>query len=72
VDEKTLTTVGGVAKRFGVSTQTIRDWETKSGISPARDMTGGRRIYDQKDVRRLEVWRGDRDRLAGRSGSDEA
>jgi DNA-binding transcriptional MerR regulator len=44
-------TVGQVARTVGVSPQTLRVWETKGLLVPARS-PGGRRLYTQADVER--------------------
>ncbi len=47
--------IGGVAETLGVSTSTLRLWETKGLIPPASRLGGSdRRVYDRAD---LEVLR---------------
>jgi len=63
-----VTTVGGVAKHFGVSTVTVRKWEDKAGVTPIREEMGGRRLYSTKDIKAIEAWR---DTRPQRTGGDD-
>ena len=46
--------IGGVAETLGVSTSTLRLWETKGLIPPASRLGGSdRRVYDLADLDRL-------------------
>lgn len=55
-----VATVGALAVRFGVSTETVRRWERKAGITTAREESGGRRLFTTKDIKAIEAWRGER------------
>ncbi|MFG1798332.1 MerR family transcriptional regulator [Nocardia sp. NPDC049149] len=46
--------IGEVAELLGVATSTLRWWEKEGLISPG-DRRGGRRYYDQAEVRRLAI-----------------
>ncbi len=69
MDEKTLTTIGGLARHFNVSTVTIRKWEEQAGVTPIREETGNRRLYLPSDIRAIEAWL---HRRPQRTNGDEA
>lgn len=46
--------VSAVARRLGIPTATLRSWNQRYRIGPARDRTGAHRLYTDADVARLE------------------
>lgn len=48
-------TIGDAAKAVGVRTSALRFWERERLIGPARDPRSGYRLYDQRQLRRLQV-----------------
>ncbi|MGW4897257.1 MerR family transcriptional regulator, partial [Kitasatospora sp. NPDC004240] len=53
-DEAGLPT-GGVARRLGVSPTTVRSWERRYGIGPARREPGHHRRWSAEDIAVLEA-----------------
>jgi len=47
--------IGDVAKRIGVRVSAMRFWEQQGLIHPARDAGSRYRVYDEKQVRALQV-----------------
>ena len=47
-------TIGPLAARFGVSPETLRVWEQKDLMPPARRTAGGHRRYGSEHVDALE------------------
>ena len=47
-------TIGPLAARFGVSPETLRVWEQKGLMPPARRTPGGHRRYGSEHVATLE------------------
>lgn len=47
-------TIGPLAARFGVSPETLRVWEQKDLMPPARRTAGGHRRYGPEHVEALE------------------
>ncbi len=48
---------GQVARRLGVAVTTIRTWDRRYGLGPARREQGRHRRYDEQDLHRLELMR---------------
>ena len=48
-------TTGELAKRCGVSVRTIQYYDNRGVLVPSEVSSGGRRLYDEQDVRRLSV-----------------
>jgi MerR family copper efflux transcriptional regulator len=46
--------IGALARRFGLATHVLRHWESMGLLSPARD-AGGQRIYGETDVARVAM-----------------
>lgn len=46
-------TIGGLSERTGVHIETIRFYEKKEILPSAARNRGGRRVYDESDVKRL-------------------
>jgi DNA-binding transcriptional MerR regulator len=46
--------IGEVARRAGVTTATLRAWETRYGLLPSARTTGGQRLYREADVGRVQ------------------
>lgn len=59
--EKSLVTIGGLAKASGVKVTTIRYYESIGLIDPPDRSEGGQRLYDQKAVDRMRFIRHARD-----------
>lgn len=57
--------IGEVARRAGVSTATLRAWETRYGLVPPARTAGGQRLYREADVGRVQAVR----RLVGQGWS---
>lgn len=57
--------IGEVARRAGVSTATLRAWETRYGLVPPARTAGGQRLYWEADVGRVQAVR----RLVGQGWS---
>ncbi len=49
--------IGALARRLGVATATLRDWERRYGIGPGGRTAGGHRRYQPEDVARIERMR---------------
>ncbi len=49
--------IGEVARRAGVSTATLRAWETRYGLLPSARTAGGQRLYREADVGRVQAVR---------------
>jgi DNA-binding transcriptional MerR regulator len=49
--------IGALARRLGVATATLRDWELRYGLGPAGRSAGGHRRYQPADVARIEYMR---------------
>ena len=48
-------TTGELAKRCGVSVRTVQYYDNRGVLVPSEMSSGGRRLYDEQDVRRLSV-----------------
>ncbi|MBQ1600408.1 MAG: MerR family transcriptional regulator, partial [Bifidobacterium sp.] len=48
-------TTGELAKRCGVSVRTVQYYDNRGVLVPSEVSSGGRRLYDEQDVRRLSV-----------------
>lgn len=57
--------IGEVARRAGVTTATLRAWETRYGLVPPARTAGGQRLYREADVGRVQAVR----RLVGQGWS---
>ncbi|WP_239157317.1 MerR family transcriptional regulator [Actinocatenispora thailandica] len=55
-DERSLS-AGEVARELGVAVTTIRTWDRRYGLGPARRETGRHRRYDGADLARLRLMR---------------
>lgn len=55
-DERSLS-AGEVARELGVAVTTIRTWDRRYGLGPARRETGKHRRYDSADLARLQLMR---------------
>jgi len=53
-NDQSTYTISDLAGRFGVSTRTIRFYEEKGLLAPART-TGNQRVYSDRDRRRLRL-----------------
>jgi DNA-binding transcriptional MerR regulator len=49
--------IGAVSREFGVSAEYLRMLERRRLIPPPRRNAAGRRIYDESDLKRLQVLR---------------
>jgi DNA-binding transcriptional regulator YiaG len=49
--------IGALARRLGVASATLRDWERRYGIGPSGRTAGGHRRYRPDDVARIEYMR---------------
>lgn len=49
--------IGALARRLGVATATLRDWERRYGIGPGGRTSGGHRRYRPEDIARIEFMR---------------
>lgn len=47
--------IGECAKAFGLSTATLRAWETRYGLEPSDRSAGGHRRYTCEDLEKLRV-----------------
>ncbi len=47
--------IGGVARRYGVSDETVRSWEKKGLVTPQR--AGVYRVYSEEDIKHLDELR---------------
>lgn len=54
-DALTQYTTGELAKRCGVSVRTVQYYDNRGVLVPSEVSSGGRRLYDEQDVRRLSV-----------------
>ena len=48
-------TTGEIAKLCGVTVRTVQYYDTRGILVPGALTEGGRRLYEEKDVRRLKV-----------------
>ena len=49
--------IGEVARRTGVTSATLRAWETRYGLVPSARTAGGQRLYREADVGRVQAVR---------------
>jgi DNA-binding transcriptional MerR regulator len=49
--------IGEAARRAGVTTTTLRAWETRYGLVPSARTAGGQRLYREADVGRVQAVR---------------
>jgi len=49
-----MLTIGELARRFGVSADTLKRWEERGEIPRSRRTIGGWRIYSNDEVNKLE------------------
>lgn len=54
--------IGEVAKRLYVSTQSLRNWERQQLIQKAKRRPTGYRMYDEQDVERIRQFLKERER----------
>ncbi|MFZ5815822.1 MAG: MerR family transcriptional regulator [Bacillota bacterium] len=52
---RALLTVGEAARRAGVRPSAVRFWEAHGLLRPRRDPESGYRLYDEEEVRRLQI-----------------
>ncbi|MEV0374990.1 MerR family transcriptional regulator [Streptomyces sp. NPDC050636] len=56
-DHTELLTIGGLARRTGLSVRTIRFWSDSGVVAPTGRSAGGYRLYDTEAVARLDLVR---------------
>jgi DNA-binding transcriptional MerR regulator len=49
--------IGEIARRAGVTTATLRAWESRYGLLPSARTAGGQRLYQEADVGRVQAVR---------------
>jgi len=49
--------IGALARRLGVASATLRDWERRYGLGPGGRTAGGHRRYQPGDITRIELMR---------------